>query len=69
MTVRRTTGIDEFERLVAGTGRDIARNFAADRALTKGYAVVRGARRAGRRLGGRLTDPTRKASEPAVTRG
>jgi peptidoglycan/xylan/chitin deacetylase (PgdA/CDA1 family) len=51
VTVRRTTGLDEFERLVAGTGRDIARNFAGDRVLTKGYAMVRGARRAGRRLG------------------
>ncbi|KOU54589.1 polysaccharide deacetylase family protein [Streptomyces sp. WM6378] len=52
VTVRRTTGLDEFERLVLGTGRDIARNFARDRVLTKGYAMVRGARRAGRRLGG-----------------
>ena len=50
MTVRRSTGIEEFERLVEG--RAIARNFAKDRALTKGYA--RGApgapgHRAGRR--------------------
>ncbi|MFF7332090.1 polysaccharide deacetylase family protein [Streptomyces sp. NPDC090306] len=43
LTVRRSTGMAEFERLVEG--RAIARNFAADRVLTKGYAVVRGARR------------------------
>ncbi|MFG2719256.1 polysaccharide deacetylase family protein [Streptomyces sp. NPDC048416] len=52
VTVRRGTGLDAFERLVAGTGRDIARTFVADRVLTKGYALVRGARRAGRVLGG-----------------
>ncbi len=46
VTVRRGTGIDEFERVIEG--RAIARTFAKDRALTKGYAVVRGARRAGR---------------------
>jgi peptidoglycan/xylan/chitin deacetylase (PgdA/CDA1 family) len=44
VTVRRATGIEEFERLVEG--RSIARNFAKDRALTKGYALVRGVRRA-----------------------
>ncbi|MFI1396522.1 polysaccharide deacetylase family protein [Streptomyces sp. NPDC020681] len=44
VTVRRSTGIEEFERLVEG--RAVARNFAKDRALTKGYAVVRRARRA-----------------------
>lgn len=43
VTVRRTTGIGEFERLIVG--RSVARNFARDRALTKGYAVVRRARR------------------------
>lgn len=42
VTVRRTTGIEEFERLVEG--RAIARGFARDRALTKGYAMVRRAR-------------------------
>ncbi|MGW0828072.1 polysaccharide deacetylase family protein [Streptomyces sp. NPDC002845] len=42
VTVRRSTGIEEFERLVEG--RAIARNFAGDRALTKGYAMVRRAR-------------------------
>ncbi|MFI8518247.1 polysaccharide deacetylase family protein [Streptomyces sp. NPDC085481] len=47
VTVRRSTGIEEFERLVEG--RAIGRTFAADRALTKGYAVVRGARKAVRR--------------------
>ncbi|MFD4526390.1 polysaccharide deacetylase family protein [Streptomyces sp. NPDC058470] len=39
VTVRRSTGIEEFERLVQG--RAIALNFARDRALTKGYAMVR----------------------------
>ncbi|MGW2823421.1 polysaccharide deacetylase family protein [Streptomyces sp. NPDC001443] len=43
VTVRRDTGIEEFGRLVEG--RAIARTFAADRALTKGYAMVRRARR------------------------
>ncbi|MFF3467981.1 polysaccharide deacetylase family protein [Streptomyces sp. NPDC002619] len=42
VTVRRTTGIDEFARLA--DGRTIVRTFAGDRALTKGYAVVRRAR-------------------------
>ncbi|CAM5449107.1 polysaccharide deacetylase family protein [Streptomyces fumanus] len=43
LTVRRTTGAEEFARLLEGRG--IARAFARDRALTKGYAVVRRARR------------------------
>ncbi|MFG3260115.1 polysaccharide deacetylase family protein [Streptomyces sp. NPDC048172] len=44
LTVRRGTGIEEFARLVEGraTGRD----FARDRVLGKGYAVVRRTRRA-----------------------
>ncbi|KQX47774.1 MULTISPECIES: polysaccharide deacetylase family protein [unclassified Streptomyces] len=42
LTVRRSTGLAEFVRLVEG--RSIARNFAADRAMTKGYALVRRAR-------------------------
>ncbi|MFH9014271.1 polysaccharide deacetylase family protein [Streptomyces sp. NPDC017943] len=46
VTVRRDTGIEEFERMVEG--RAIARTFARDRALTRGYAVVRRARRAAR---------------------
>ncbi|MEU9862362.1 polysaccharide deacetylase family protein [Streptomyces sp. NPDC047971] len=49
MTVRRSTGIEEFARLVEG--RAIGRAFAADRALTKGYAVVRRARGALRAAG------------------
>lgn len=49
LTVRRSTGIDEFARLVEG--RSLGRVFAADRALTKAYAVVRGTRRAARRIG------------------
>jgi len=47
VTVRRTTGIEEFERLVEG--RAIARNFARDRALTKGYSMVRRARQVRRK--------------------
>lgn len=47
VTVRRSTGIEEFERLVEG--RAITRNFARDCALTKGYAVVRRARQARRK--------------------
>ncbi|MFC4890099.1 polysaccharide deacetylase family protein [Streptomyces beijiangensis] len=48
VTVRRSTGIEEFERLVEG--RAITRNFARDRALTKGYTLVRRARSAGRKV-------------------
>lgn len=44
VTVRRSTGIAEFEQLVEG--RAIGRNFAKDRVLTKSYAMVRGSRRA-----------------------
>jgi peptidoglycan/xylan/chitin deacetylase (PgdA/CDA1 family) len=47
VTVRRSTGIEEFERLVEG--RAIARNFAKERALTKGYAMVRRARQVRRK--------------------
>ncbi|MEU8586370.1 polysaccharide deacetylase family protein [Streptomyces sp. NPDC048664] len=47
VTVRRGTGAEEFERLVRG--RAIARTFARDRALTKGYAVVRRARQVRRK--------------------
>lgn len=47
VTVRRSTGAAEFERLAEG--RAIGRNFARDRALTKGYAVVRRARQARRK--------------------
>ncbi|MEU0525643.1 polysaccharide deacetylase family protein [Streptomyces niveus] len=45
VTVRRSTSIGEFARLV--DGRSAGRLLAGDRALTKAYAVVRGARRAG----------------------
>ncbi|MGW8633188.1 polysaccharide deacetylase family protein [Streptomyces sp. NPDC055793] len=48
VTVRRRTGLDEFARLVEG--RSIARTFAGDRVLTKGYAVLRRTRQAGRRV-------------------
>ncbi|MGW8065707.1 polysaccharide deacetylase family protein [Streptomyces ziwulingensis] len=50
VTVRRRTGPGEFARLVEG--RAVARTFARDRTLTKGYAVLRGARRARRRMPG-----------------
>ncbi|MFI6643368.1 polysaccharide deacetylase family protein [Streptomyces sp. NPDC050504] len=51
LTVRRSTDVAEFTRIVEGRG--IARTFAADRALTKGYALVRRTRRAGSLLLGR----------------
>ncbi|MFE3249660.1 polysaccharide deacetylase family protein [Streptomyces sp. NPDC059209] len=51
VTVRRSTEIGEFARLVEG--RSVARLFAGDRALTKAYAVVRAARRTGLVLGPR----------------
>ncbi|WP_112470755.1 polysaccharide deacetylase family protein [Streptomyces triticisoli] len=47
LTVRRSTTSEEFERLVQG--RAITRNFAGDRALTKGYAMVRRARQVRRK--------------------
>ncbi|KAA0932327.1 polysaccharide deacetylase family protein [Streptomyces apricus] len=47
VTVRRSTGIEEFGRLVEG--RAITRTFARDRALTKGYAMVRRARQVRRK--------------------
>jgi peptidoglycan/xylan/chitin deacetylase (PgdA/CDA1 family) len=51
VTVRRDTGMAEFARLV--DGRAIGRTFAKDRALTKGYAVVRRTRAAARAVTGR----------------
>ncbi|MFD7612160.1 polysaccharide deacetylase family protein [Streptomyces sp. NPDC059828] len=53
VTVRRTTGIEEFERLVEG--RALVRSFARDRALTKGYAMVRRSRRGVRVLRGAVS--------------
>ncbi|MEU6282911.1 polysaccharide deacetylase family protein [Streptomyces sp. NPDC047028] len=47
VTVRRSTGAEEFERLLQG--RAIARTFARDRALTQGYALVRRARQVRRK--------------------
>ncbi|MER5788164.1 polysaccharide deacetylase family protein [Streptomyces sp. NPDC001980] len=47
VTVRRSTDTEEFARLLEG--RSIARNFARDRALTKGYAVLRRARQVRRK--------------------
>ncbi|USQ87442.1 polysaccharide deacetylase family protein [Streptomyces phaeoluteigriseus] len=52
VTVRRGTGAEEFERLL--DGRAVARTFARDRVLTKGYAVVRRTRRLHRRAVGAL---------------
>ncbi|MHB9862827.1 polysaccharide deacetylase family protein [Streptomyces sp. YIM S03343] len=53
LTVRRTTTVQEFERLVEG--RSIARDFARDHALTKGYALVRRARQIRRKaIGSRV---------------
>ncbi|MGY0066407.1 polysaccharide deacetylase family protein [Streptomyces sp. QTS137] len=46
VTVRRSTDTAEFERLV--DGRDLTRVFVRDRALTKGYAVLRRVRHARR---------------------
>ncbi|MCF0080033.1 polysaccharide deacetylase family protein [Streptomyces lomondensis] len=43
MTVRRSTGAEEFARLIEG--RAVTRTFARDRILTKGYTVVRRSRR------------------------
>ncbi len=43
----RSTGVEEFQRLLEG--RAIARDFAKDRALTKGYALVRRARQVRRK--------------------
>ncbi|MFC8004595.1 polysaccharide deacetylase family protein [Streptomyces olivaceus] len=48
VTVRRSTGTEEFARLVEG--RAIARTFALDRVLTKGYAVLRRTRQARRKV-------------------
>ncbi|MEU9449191.1 polysaccharide deacetylase family protein [Streptomyces sp. NPDC048277] len=47
VTVHRSTDAEEFARLLEG--RAIARNFAKDRALTKGYAVLRRARQVRRK--------------------
>ncbi|MGX1269026.1 polysaccharide deacetylase family protein [Streptomyces phaeoluteigriseus] len=52
VTVRRGTGAEEFGRLL--DGRAVARAFARDRALTKGYAVVRRTRQVHRRAVGAL---------------
>ncbi|WP_406859985.1 polysaccharide deacetylase family protein [Streptomyces sp. HUAS MG47] len=44
LTVRRSTRVEEFARMVEL--RSLGRTFAGDRALTKGYAVVRRCRAA-----------------------
>ncbi|MFJ7150063.1 polysaccharide deacetylase family protein [Streptomyces sp. NPDC100445] len=48
VTVRRATGPEEFRRLLEG--RALARDFAGDRVLTKGYALVRRARQVRRQV-------------------
>ncbi|WP_075736055.1 polysaccharide deacetylase family protein [Streptomyces acidiscabies] len=52
ITVRRRTTDAEFTRLL--DGHAVTRTFAKDRTLTKGYALVRRTRRAGRRAAGAL---------------
>ncbi|MFD4768151.1 polysaccharide deacetylase family protein [Streptomyces niveus] len=49
LTIRRSTTTAEFEHLL--TARSPGRAFAVDRTLTKGYALVRAARRAARGIG------------------
>ncbi|RII18852.1 Poly-beta-1,6-N-acetyl-D-glucosamine N-deacetylase precursor [Streptomyces sp. YIM 130001] len=48
LTVRRTTGIEQFARVVEG--RSVRRAYAGERALTRGYAVVRRAKQVRRRV-------------------
>jgi peptidoglycan/xylan/chitin deacetylase (PgdA/CDA1 family) len=52
LTVRRSTGLDAFTRV--SRGEAVARTYAVDRALTRGYAVVRRARYAANRVRGRV---------------
>lgn len=47
LTVRSSIGLDTFARVVEG--REVFRTYARDRALTKGFAVVRRLRYAARR--------------------
>ncbi len=48
VTVRRSTGIEEFTRLVHGAA--VGRIFAKDRVVTKSYAMVRRSRRVLRKV-------------------
>jgi peptidoglycan/xylan/chitin deacetylase (PgdA/CDA1 family) len=50
LTIRRSTDLHTFERIVRGDG--VARTFLIDRALTSGWAVVRRARYPAGRVGG-----------------
>jgi peptidoglycan/xylan/chitin deacetylase (PgdA/CDA1 family) len=50
LTVRRTTTLDDFSRLLHA--EDLWRSFAIDRTLTRGYAVVRRARHAANHVRG-----------------
>jgi peptidoglycan/xylan/chitin deacetylase (PgdA/CDA1 family) len=52
LTIRRSTGLETFRRIVHADG--IGRVFLADRALTKGYAVVRRGRYAAAKIGGHV---------------
>ncbi|MFI9052710.1 polysaccharide deacetylase family protein [Streptomyces sp. NPDC053427] len=47
LTIRRDTRPEEFARIIEGRG--LVRAYARDRMLTKGYAVLRRTRQAGRR--------------------
>ncbi|HEY1969871.1 MAG TPA: polysaccharide deacetylase family protein [Pseudonocardia sp.] len=52
LTIRRSTTLQTFRRIVHGDG--IARVFLADRALTKGWAVVRRSQYAAAKICGRV---------------
>jgi peptidoglycan/xylan/chitin deacetylase (PgdA/CDA1 family) len=52
LTVRRSTGLDTFERLIATQG--LGRTYALDRALTRGWALGRRARFAANKLRGKV---------------
>lgn len=51
LTIRRSTDDDEFAAIMAGGNRQV---FLRDRLLTSGWATVRGARRAGKRVLGHV---------------
>jgi peptidoglycan/xylan/chitin deacetylase (PgdA/CDA1 family) len=52
LTIRRSTTLQTFRRIVHGDG--IVRVFLADRALTKGWAMVRRSRYAASKISGRV---------------
>jgi peptidoglycan/xylan/chitin deacetylase (PgdA/CDA1 family) len=63
LTIRRSTHQAEFASVVTGSD---SRAFRRDRVLTAGWASVRGARRAAKRVGGRHSGP--KGIEAQVSR-